>query len=91
MEEEAFAGNPEYQTDLHNPDYAAFAESCGGEGYTVKEYDNLAPTIESALKSKRPTVVNVYVNPDELTWPPEVTVSEATNYVKAKVKEYFMK
>jgi pyruvate oxidase len=91
MEEEAFAGNPEYQTDLHNPDYAAFAESCGGEGFTVREYDDLAPTVEKALKSKRPTVVNVYVNPNELTMPPEITVHEASNYVKAKMKEYLMK
>jgi thiamine pyrophosphate-dependent acetolactate synthase large subunit-like protein len=91
MEEEAFAGNPEYQTDLHNPDYAAFAESCGGEGFTVREYNDLAPTVEKALKSKRPTVVNVYVNPNELTMPPEITVHEASNYVKAKMKEYLMK
>jgi thiamine pyrophosphate-dependent acetolactate synthase large subunit-like protein len=91
MEEEAFSGNPEYQTDLYNPDYAAFAENCGAEGYTVKEYDDLAPTVEKALKSKRPAVVNVYVNPNELTMPPEITVGEAANYVKARMKEYLIK
>lgn len=37
MEQEGRSGNPEYQTDLHNPDYALFAKTCGGYGYTVRE------------------------------------------------------
>jgi pyruvate oxidase len=91
MEQEARSGNPEFETELHNPDYAEFAKICGGEGYTVQDPTMLETAIRSALNSARPCIVNVFVDPQELTMPPEVTAKEAVNYVKAKVKEYFMK
>jgi pyruvate oxidase len=91
MEQEAGAGNPEYQTDLHNPDYAAYAKICGGEGYTVKESHELEPAIQSALGSAQPCIINVFVNPEELTMPPEITIKEAMNYGKAKLKEYLIR
>lgn len=90
MEQEARSGNPEYQTALHNPDYAAFAQCCGGEGYTVRRAAEMRETIQSALQSAQPCVVNVYVNPEELTMPPKITAREAKNYIKAKVKERFV-
>jgi pyruvate oxidase len=88
MEEEA-SGHPEFETDLHNPDYSLYAQSCGGEGYTIREPLKLKETIAAALASDRPAVVNVYVNPDELTLPPRVTMAQAMNYTKAKITEYF--
>jgi pyruvate oxidase len=90
MEQEARSGNPEYETDLFNPDYAAFAKICGAEGYTITEPAGLELTIRAALMSKQPCIVNVFVNPEELTMPPEVTAKEAFNYTKAKVKEYLI-
>jgi pyruvate oxidase len=91
MEEEAHAGNPEYETDLHNPDYAKFAEICGGKGITVHEPFELVPAIKEALASSQPCIVNVFINPEELTMPPEITKTEAINYVKAKVTEFFIR
>ncbi|HEX2393965.1 MAG TPA: thiamine pyrophosphate-dependent enzyme, partial [Bacteroidales bacterium] len=91
MEEEARSGNPEYQTDLLNPDYAAYAEICGGEGFTIKEPYELESVIKSALKSSRPCIINSFVNPDELTMPPKVSFSDAVNYGKAKIKEFFIR
>jgi pyruvate oxidase len=88
MEQEAH-GNPESETDLRNPDYAAIAQGCGGEGYTVREAQDLNDIIDRALASERPAVINVFVNPGELTMPPKVTMSEAINYTKAKITEYF--
>jgi pyruvate oxidase len=84
-------GNPESETNLYNPDYAAFAKICGGEGYTIKQYSELVPTIEKALNSDKACVVNVFVETSEITWPPEVTMKEALNYGKARIKEYFIK
>lgn len=89
MEEEA-SGHPEFETDLHNPDYALFAESCGGRGFTIREPLNVQDTIASALAAEGPAIVNAYVNPDELTLPPRVTIAQAMNYTKAKITEYFM-
>lgn len=91
MEEEARAGNPESQTDLLNPDYASYAEICGGEGYTIKEPYELESVIQSALKSSRPCIINSFVNPEELTMPPKVSFSDAVNYGKAKIKEFFIR
>jgi pyruvate oxidase len=90
LEQEARAGNPDYQTDLLNPDYAAFAGICGGEGFTVKQAEDLDSVIKAAFKSSRPCIINVFVNPEELTWPPKVTLRDAFNYSKAKVKEYLI-
>jgi len=91
MEEEARSGNPEYQTDLLNPDYAAYAKICGGEGYTIKEPNHLESVIQTALKSNRPCIINSFVNPEELTRPPKVSLSEAVNYGKAKIKEFLIR
>lgn len=91
MEQEARSGNPEYETGLHNPDYDAFARSCGAKGYTVRHASELDDTLQTALRSPGPCIVNVFVNPGELTMPPRVTTREAVTYVKAKVKEFFIK
>jgi thiamine pyrophosphate-dependent acetolactate synthase large subunit-like protein len=91
IEEEARAGNPDFETGLHNPDYAAFAEACGGTGFTVTEPDQLRSTIAKALDTNKPCIVNVFVDPDELPWPPKVSASEAYHYIKAKITEYFAK
>jgi pyruvate oxidase len=88
MEQEVH-GNPEFETDLHNPDYAAFANSCGGEGYEVHEHEELAEAIDKALASSKPCIVNVFVNPGEVTLPPRITAAEAVGYTKAKIREYF--
>lgn len=90
MEEEARAGNPEYETALKDIDYAAFATACGGVGYTIREPEQLDEIIPIALASSKPCIVDVYVNPEELTMPPSVNASEAFNYLKAKVTEYMI-
>jgi thiamine pyrophosphate-dependent acetolactate synthase large subunit-like protein len=89
MEEEAKSGNPEYETELQNPDYTIFAQSCGGEGFTIKSMDELKSILPNALKSKKPCVFNVFINPEELTLPPKISAGEAFNYLKAKIKETF--
>jgi pyruvate oxidase len=90
MEQEAANGNPEFETDLHNPDYDAFAKICGGEGYTVRNISELTAVVPKAFFSPKPCIINVYVNPEELTYPPHVEFNEAFNYIKAKVKEFFI-
>ncbi len=87
MEEEAKSGNPEYETELHNPDYALFAQSCGGEGYTIRTPEELNSIIPIALKSPNACIINVFTNPNEITMPPRIKASEAFNFVKAKIKE----
>ena len=40
---------PVFHTSLVNPDFADFAESCGGAGFRVDEPDELAPVLRQAL------------------------------------------
>ena len=89
MEEEARSGNPEYETGIYNPNYTMFANSCGGEGYTVTTTQELTSALSVVLKSKKPSIVNICVNPSELTMPPKISASQALNFIKAKVKETF--
>jgi len=89
MEEEAKSGNPEYETGLNNPDFASFAVGCGGEGYTVKTPDELRFVLPKALSSSNACIINVFINPEELTMPPAINATEAINFLKAKIKEAF--
>lgn len=48
-------------TRLHNPDFAAFAVSCGGFGRKVSDGDGLEQALREALSSGRPALVDVAV------------------------------
>jgi thiamine pyrophosphate-dependent acetolactate synthase large subunit-like protein len=87
MEEEAKSGNPEYETELQNPDYALFAKACGADGFTITDPKELRLLLQDILKSEKHCIVNVFINPNELTMPPKISLSEAFNFVKAKIKE----
>ena len=38
-----------WQTDLVNPDFAAYAESCGGRGIRVDTREQLEPALREAM------------------------------------------
>ena len=48
-----------WQTSLHNPDFAAFAELCGAKGFRVTELDQLDDAISAALAHDGPALVDV--------------------------------
>ena len=52
-----------WQTDLVNPDFAAFARSCGAFGVRVDRRDELEPTIAAALEVAGPALVEVRTDP----------------------------
>jgi pyruvate oxidase len=54
---------PNYGTELLNPDFAAYAEACGGAGIRVEKPDELKPAIERAMESDVPVVVDVETDP----------------------------
>jgi pyruvate oxidase len=47
--EQVTALRPVWQTDLVNPDFAAYAESCGGRGIRVETRDQLEPALREAM------------------------------------------
>ncbi|HNI35766.1 MAG TPA: thiamine pyrophosphate-dependent enzyme, partial [Microthrixaceae bacterium] len=58
--EQLGAIRPVWQTTLVNPDFAAFAESCGAVGFRVATADDLRPALEAALAiTDRPSLVSI--------------------------------
>jgi acetolactate synthase-1/2/3 large subunit len=51
------------------PDFAKLAEAFGAKGFTLREYDEVADTLEAARSYDGPSVVDVYVDPTENVYP----------------------
>ena len=56
--EQVGALHPVWQTSLINPDFAAFAELCGGKGYRATNPRELETALRSGLESG-PSIVEV--------------------------------
>lgn len=55
--------NPRWQTDLVNPDFAAYARSCGGAGFTVTRARDLPGVLAEAMAhTGGPALVEVQVS-----------------------------
>jgi acetolactate synthase-1/2/3 large subunit len=54
-------------TDIQNPDFAAFAEACGGHGETVTANDQFADAFSRAKSSGKPALINLKLDPQALT------------------------
>lgn len=52
-----------WQTGLHNPDFAAFAQLCGAVGYRVTTTDQLGDALIAALAHPGPALVEVIADP----------------------------
>ncbi|HEY6189334.1 MAG TPA: thiamine pyrophosphate-dependent enzyme [Pyrinomonadaceae bacterium] len=85
-EQIVFLGNPEYGCELHNPDFAKFAEACGGLGFRVERPEEIRPALERALASRQPAVVEVVVDPFEPPMPPKVSPEQALRFASALAK-----
>ena len=48
-----------WATDLHNPNFAEFAELCGGKGIRVTRAEELVSAIEAALEHDGPAIVEI--------------------------------
>jgi len=87
LEQEA-KGLPAFGIDLHNADFSAVAKACGADGERVEKADDIMSALERAANSDLPYVIDVQVNPEELIFPPQIELSQAVNFAKAKVKEW---
>jgi pyruvate dehydrogenase (quinone)/pyruvate oxidase len=85
-EQIVFLGNPEYGVDLHNPNFAKFAELCGGVGWTVERPEEIRAALEGALASNKPALVEVLVDPFEPPMPPKIGARQALHFAEALAK-----
>jgi acetolactate synthase-1/2/3 large subunit len=54
-------------TQLHNPDFAAYAQAFGGHGERVEETAQFAPAFERALASGKPAILHCLIDPEAIT------------------------
>jgi thiamine pyrophosphate-dependent acetolactate synthase large subunit-like protein len=54
---------PVWQTGLHNPNFAEFAQLCGGVGIRVTKAEELAEAIQEGLTAKGPAIVEILTDP----------------------------
>lgn len=73
-------GYPPFATDLDNPDFARMAEAIGIRGIAVHEPSELPSAITDALAHPGPVLLDVYVNPSELSMPPTVKLEQAKGF-----------
>lgn len=69
---EKYEGDKYYDGELWNPDFAGIGKAMGGEGIRVDNPGDIGPAVENAIKSGKPTVVEVMVDRD-LTIPMTTT------------------
>ena len=50
---------PVWETDLHNPSFAAFAKLCGGKGFRVTKADQVEAALRDALEYDGPALVEI--------------------------------
>lgn len=74
-------------TGLVNPDFAAFAKACGGDGVRVEHAGDIIPAIKQAQASDKPFIIDAIVSSGELVMPPEIKLEEAWGFGMSKIKE----
>ena len=47
-----------------NPDYVAYAKSCGAEGFRVEKTEDLEPVLKKAISLNKPVLVDVVIDGD---------------------------
>jgi pyruvate oxidase len=82
-------GNVEFGTNLHNPNFAHYADICGGVGYRVEKPEELKPSLQNALQQNKPCIIDVIVDANEAPLPAKITFGQATGYMKHMIKELF--
>jgi acetolactate synthase-1/2/3 large subunit len=54
-------------TALTNPDFARFIEAFGGHGDVVEKTEDMVPAVQRALASGKPAIVEIRMNPEQVT------------------------
>jgi pyruvate dehydrogenase (quinone) len=88
-EQMAFLGNPEFGVEFSPIDFAKIAEACGGIGYTIKGPDEIEPIMKKAMSDKttrKPTVIEAYVDPFEPPTPPKIEPEFVQNMAESFAK-----
>jgi pyruvate dehydrogenase (quinone) len=85
-EQMVFLGNPEYGCDLSPINFAEVARACGATGFTLEDPDKCGTTLDRALDTPGPVVVEAVVDPNEPPMPASISVKQAAHFAEALAK-----
>lgn len=85
--EQEQGGLAEFGTILHNPVIADIATACGLYGVRVEDPGKVDEAITAALTHDGPALVDIVTNPEEISLPPKVKLSQGWGFAIAKSKE----
>ena len=55
---------PVWQTELHNPSFAAYANLCRGKGFRVTKAEKLESAFDEALACRGPSLIEIITDAD---------------------------
>jgi thiamine pyrophosphate-dependent acetolactate synthase large subunit-like protein len=76
--------------EFPNPDFAALARACGGQGFTARKPHDLKDALSEAFAVDGPAIVDCIVAADEMPNIPHLELEQIGNYAVAKIKEAVM-
>ncbi|HLH39612.1 MAG TPA: thiamine pyrophosphate-dependent enzyme [Bryobacteraceae bacterium] len=85
-EQMVLSGNPEYGVDFSPIDFALFARACGGQGFRLSDPEQAGRTIEQALRTPGPVIVDCIVDPYEPPLPAKITARQARKFAESLLK-----
>jgi pyruvate dehydrogenase (quinone) len=85
--EQEVMGWPEFGAELCNPDFAAYARSCGLHGVRVAAPRSLENDLGAALDGGSPVLLDVVCDPHELPAPPHIHPRQGAGYMIALARE----
>lgn len=86
MEESGLA--PQYGAlKQFNPDFAAYAQLCGGDGIRVEHAKDIEAAIAQAKRSNKPFIIDAVVSGGELSFPPHISLKQVFGFGRSKVRE----
>lgn len=80
------AGLPDYQTDMHNPDFAAVAQAMGMQGYTITHPQEVENILREAFDAEGPALINVKTDPNALAMPPKIEFEQMVGFATSMSK-----
>lgn len=85
-EQMVFLGNPEYGCELSPIDFVKVAEACGGTGFRIDDPTTCGQTLDRALGTPGPVLVEAVVDPLTPPMPPKVTLDQVRHFSESLLR-----
>src|SRR5699024_7355890 len=72
-------GHLNYETDLGDIQFAAFADSCGGDGYRIETQEEMNTKMKQAFLSDKPAIIDVAIQ-EQAPLPGNITYDQAVHF-----------